>query len=216
MTRSKREWEDVSLDWRRSPFKMYVSVKKKSNTDMLRRLKKSFILNSPVMRDKTDRANCAKCCITTKTHLKYLNNLCFSCLVCCGIFKLIYPYLQTGTIRLHWITAELAIILIYWLETTNFRNFVMSHRKFVLNYEVKNICLEKVLLSGWHKSLTIITSHWVVNISVAHEFKMLQNWPNKWNVTLKCPPCWIISFIPTYRASHGRNAQCGINVVWYN
>ena len=96
------------------------------STDMPRRLKKSLILNSPVMRDKTDRANCAKCCITTKTHLKYLNNLCFSCLVCCGIFKLIYPYLrQTPS---DWITAKQAIILIYWMKTTNFRK-LMSHWK---------------------------------------------------------------------------------------
>lgn len=148
------------------------------------------------MRDKTDRANCAKCCITTKTHLKYLNNLCFSCLVCCGIFKLIYPYLrQTPS---DWITAKQAIILIYWMKTTNFLKFVMRWviLKIYLNKTRCNICFEKVR-SGWHKFPTIVTSHWVVNISLAREFKILQNWPNKWNVTLKCPPCWIISFIPS-------------------
>ena len=93
ITRSNREWEDVSWDRKSLPFP-FCCLNRNSSTDMPPRLKKPLILNSPVMRDKTDRANCAKCCITTKTHLKYLNNLCFSCLVCYGIFKLIYPYLR--------------------------------------------------------------------------------------------------------------------------
>ena len=86
----------------------------------------------------------------------------------------------------------------FLLDENNKLSQVDESLKIVLNKTSYNICCEKVKVrSGWHKLQTIVTSHWVVNISLAHEFKILQNWPNKWNVTLKCPPCWIISFIPS-------------------
>ena len=91
--------------------------------------------------------------------------------------------------------SKQSFLFIGWKQQT-FAILWWVIEKIVLNKTICNICFEKVR-SGWHKFPTIVTSHWVVNISLAREFKILQNWPNKWNVTLKCPPCWIISFIPS-------------------
>ena len=166
------------------------------------------------MRDKTDGANCAKCCITTKTHLKYLNNLCFSCLVCYGIFKLIYPYLrQTPS------DHSRASNHSYLLDENSKLSKVCdeSCKNKVLNIKRCNICFEKVKVrSGWHKSPTIVTSHWVVNISFSHELKIL-----KYRKIDRITETWHLNVSPMLNhlihCEHRSDwAECEINVWRYN
>ena len=168
MTRSNREWEDVSWDPRPSlpmPLPFYCWNQRNSNTNMPLRLKKPLILNSAVMRDKQTE----QIVLNVALQQKLIWNI-----------WIIYVFLVLFAMEyLNWFTLiwdrlpliEQAILLIYWLRTTNFGEFVMSHVKIVLLTSC-NICSEKVKVrSGWHKSPTIITSHWVVNISFTREFK---------------------------------------------
>ena len=119
--------------------------------------------------------------------------------------------------RHHPITAQQVIILIYWMKTANHRKFVMSHVKTMFWITKCNICFEKVKVrSGWHKSPTIVTSHWVVNISFSHEFKIL-----KYRKIDRITETWHLNVSTVLNhlihCEHRSDwAECEINVWRYN